>query len=138
VAFTETWYILNYHRSLIADPDYIVREEDLQLKPGAYHRLIQQHPSGSRTMFIGSHAEKVVGMSDEEGLELITELIRHASQPKYFWRAKWNGPGDMVMWDNRTVMHKATMWDGMTEVVRDMRRTSVLDDTKDGHGVQVD
>jgi alpha-ketoglutarate-dependent taurine dioxygenase len=43
----------------------------------------------------------------------------------------------MVMWDNRTVMHRATEWAGSDKMVRDMRRTSVFDDTKDGRGVQV-
>jgi len=85
-------------------------------------------------MYVSSHADKVVGMSDEEGLKLITDLIKHATQDKYFWCCKWQGPGDMVMWDNRSVMHKATEWAGSDKWVRDMRRTSVLDDTKDAHG----
>jgi alpha-ketoglutarate-dependent 2,4-dichlorophenoxyacetate dioxygenase len=88
-------------------------------------------------MYVSSHADRVVGMSEQEGLDLITELIRHATQEKYFWRLKWNGPGDMVMWDNRSVMHRATEWVGSDKFVRDMRRTSVLDDTKDAYGVNV-
>ena len=120
-----------------ADPTYVATEHDLKIKPGAFHSLIQAHPSGRKTMYVSSHADKVVGWSDEEGLKLITELIQHATQPKYFWCLKWNGPGDMVMWDNRSVMHRATEWKGSDTMVRDMRRTSVLDDTKDAYGVTV-
>ncbi len=110
-------------------------EDDLQIKPGSFHSLIQDHPSGRKTMYISSHADKVVGWSDEDDLKLITELIQPAMQPKYFWCCKWNGPGDMVMWDNRSVMHRATEWAGSDKFVRDMRRTSVLDDAKDAYGV---
>lgn len=42
-----------------------------------------------------------------------------------------------VMWDNRSVMHKATEWAGSDKFVRDMRRTSILDDTKDAYGVNM-
>jgi len=101
-----------------ADPSYVATEHDLKIKPGSFHSLIQDHPSGRKTMYVSSHADKVVGWSDEEGL-------------------KWNGPGDMVMWDNRSVMHRATEWKGSDTMVRDMRRTSVLDDTKDAYGVSV-
>jgi len=107
------------------------------MKPGSYHTLIQDHPGGRKTMYVSSHAENVVGWPADEGLKLITELIKFATQDKYFWNCKWNGPGDMVMWDNRTVMHKATEWAGSDKYVRDMRRTSIFDDTELGHGVQL-
>jgi alpha-ketoglutarate-dependent 2,4-dichlorophenoxyacetate dioxygenase len=107
----------------------------LKKKPGSFHTLVQDHPSGRKTMYVSSHAEYVVGQPKDEGLELIAELICHATQPKYFWACKWQGPGDMVMWDNRSVMHKATEFAGSDRVVRDMRRTSVLDDTANAYGV---
>ena len=89
-------------------------------------------------MYVSPHADKAVGMPDKEGLDLITELIQHATQPKYFWCCKWQGPGDMVMWDNRSVMHRATEWAGSNTTVRDMRRTSELDDTNDAYGVAIE
>jgi alpha-ketoglutarate-dependent 2,4-dichlorophenoxyacetate dioxygenase len=122
---------------IAADPTYVASEQELRIKPGSYHTLIQDQPGGRKTMYVSSHAQNVVGMPDEDGLKLITELIHHATEPQYFWSCKWSGPGDMVMWDNRTVMHRATEWAGSDKMVRDMRRTSVFDDTKDGRGVQV-
>jgi alpha-ketoglutarate-dependent taurine dioxygenase len=86
-------------------------------------------------MYISGHVQDFVGMSEKESQELVWELIDHATQPKYFWECTWSGPGDLVMWDNRSVMHKATQWVGNTEIVRDMRRTSVFDDTKYAYGV---
>ena len=50
--------------------------------------------------------ESIVGMEDDEALELIDELMAHATQKKYEYRHKWRY-GDMVMWDNRSVMHQA-------------------------------
>src|SRR5579859_6077378 len=121
----------------IADPSYVATEHDLQIKPGSFHSRIQDHPSGRKTMYVSSHGDKVVGWSDDEGLKLIKELIQHATQPKYFWCCKWNGLGDMVRWDNRSVTHKATEWAGSDKFVRDMRRTSILDDGEDAYGATV-
>lgn len=119
----------------VADPTYIASADELKTKPGSFHTLIQDHPSGRKTMYVSSHAEYVVGQPADEGLVLINELIRHSTQPKYFWECRWQGPGDMVMWDNRSVMHKAAEWARSDKFVRDMRRTSVLDDTQDAYGV---
>jgi taurine dioxygenase len=45
-------------------------------------------------------------MADEEAFRLISELMAHATQPKFEYRHKWRH-GDMVIWDNRSVMHQA-------------------------------
>ena len=51
-------------------------------------------------------SKSIVGMPDDEALDLVAELMTHATQQKYEYRHQWRY-GDMVIWDNRSVMHKA-------------------------------
>lgn len=66
-------------------------------------------------------------MPSEESTELINELLAHVSKPKYRVTVPWQQNGDMVIWDNTSVMHRAT--GGTYEGIhcRDMRRTTVKD-----------
>lgn len=56
-------------------------------------------------------------MPDDEALALIDELMKHATQQKYEYRHQWKY-GDMVIWDNRSVMHQANADYDMKEVRR--------------------
>jgi Taurine catabolism dioxygenase TauD, TfdA family len=49
----------------------------------------------------------IEGMADEEAFDLLDRLFVHATQPRYLYRHKWS-KGDMVLWDNRSVLHQAT------------------------------
>ena len=74
-------------------------------------------------MYISAHAENIVGIPDNEGLDLIWELTNHATQRKCLWEYKWTGRGDSVTWDNRNTMRKVTEWTwNHTDRVRDMRQ----------------
>jgi hypothetical protein len=116
-----------WHSRALAAPGYVAGEHEAKSKPPARHDMVQTNPDGTKTMYIAAHASHVVGMDKEEGFKLIWELIDHATQPKYMLKVNWIGPGDLVIWDNRAVMHRATDWEGQTEVPRDMRRTTVHD-----------
>ena len=50
--------------------------------------------------------EGIEGMDADDGFALIDELYQHATQAKYEYRHQWR-VGDMVIWDNRSVMHQA-------------------------------
>jgi taurine dioxygenase len=50
--------------------------------------------------------QQIAKLSDAQGFELIDELYAHASQPRYEYRHRWQ-LGDLVIWDNRSVMHQA-------------------------------
>jgi len=78
------------------------------LPPPGIHPLVRTHPeNGRRALYLNPvRMEAISGMTDEEALALIDELMRHATQPKYEYRHKWRR-GDWVMWDNRSVMHQA-------------------------------
>jgi taurine dioxygenase len=78
------------------------------LPPPGVHPLVRTHPeSGRKALYLNPvRIESIVGMEDDEALELVAELMAHATQQKYEYRHQWRH-GDMVIWDNRSLMHKA-------------------------------
>jgi alpha-ketoglutarate-dependent 2,4-dichlorophenoxyacetate dioxygenase len=64
-------------------------------------------------------------MPVDEGQALLAELIAFATQPRFVYVHKWQ-LGELVIWDNRCTMHRATPF-ATTGHVRDMRRTTVID-----------
>lgn len=72
------------------------------------HPLVRTHPESARkSLYINPiRIDRLVGMADAQALPLLDELLRHASQPCYEYRHRWL-PGDVVMWDNRCLLHKA-------------------------------
>ena len=118
----EHW--LWHSRMLAGYPD--PTEEERQAKPPAQHKLVQVHPSGRKTLYIAKHASHIVGWPVEEGRRLIGEFIDFATQPQFVRSVAWKQPGDLVIWDNRCTMHRATPFDD-TVYRRDMRRTTVLE-----------
>jgi alpha-ketoglutarate-dependent 2,4-dichlorophenoxyacetate dioxygenase len=102
-------------------------EQERQAKPPSRHRLVQVHPGSKRkTLYIAAHASHIVGWPVDEGRKLIQELMAHATQPQFAGRVNWRGPGDLVIWDNRCTMHRATSFED-TLYRRDMRRTTVFE-----------
>ena len=79
-----------------------------KLPPPGIHPLVRMHPDNHRkALYLNPvRIESIVGMPDDEALDLVAELMAHATQPKYEYRHQWRY-GDMVIWDNRSVMHKA-------------------------------
>ena len=76
--------------------------------PQTVQPLVIRHPeSGRAALYINTgRMEGIVGMAPDEGWALIDQLYRHATQPRYEYRHRWLA-GDMVIWDNRSVMHQA-------------------------------
>jgi alpha-ketoglutarate-dependent taurine dioxygenase len=72
------------------------------------HPIVRTHPESRRkAIYINPiRTEGIVGMAEEEALALLAELLKHSTQPKYQYRHQWH-PGDLVMWDNRSLLHKA-------------------------------
>lgn len=72
------------------------------------HRLIRDHPeTGRPSLFINPiRIEAIVGMAEAEALALLDELLAHATRPEFEYRHVWRA-GDLVMWDNRCLLHKA-------------------------------
>jgi taurine dioxygenase len=89
-------------RKLMALPDAA------KVPDAVAHPLVRTHPeSGRKAIYFNPiRTEGIVGMDDGEGLPLLDELLAHAVQEKYQYRHRWQ-PGDLVMWDNRCLLHKA-------------------------------
>ena len=100
-------------------------EADVEARgPAARHKVAQVHEgSGRKTLYVASHAMGIVGWPRDEGRALLKELIDFATQPRFVLRVAW-GLGDLVIWDNRCTMHRATEFDDIS-YRRDMRRTTV-------------
>lgn len=98
-------------------------EEELASRPPAEHKIAQTHPtSGRKTLYLASHASHILGMPIDEGRALLKELSDFATQRQFVFRHKWTR-GDVVIWDNRCVMHRATPFADL-KYARDMRRTT--------------
>jgi alpha-ketoglutarate-dependent 2,4-dichlorophenoxyacetate dioxygenase len=101
------------------------REEEEAL-PGATHPLVRTNPrSQRRSLYIASHASRIVGWPAPEGRLLLRDLIEHATQPEFVYRHAWR-VGDLVIWDNRATMHRGRPFDD-SQHRRDLRRVTTLD-----------
>jgi alpha-ketoglutarate-dependent 2,4-dichlorophenoxyacetate dioxygenase len=73
-------------------------------------------------LFLSAHAGAIVGWTIPEARVFLRDLIEHATQPRFVYRHVWR-MGDLVMWDNRTTMHRARRFD--RNEIRDVRRTTL-------------
>ena len=92
------------------------------------HPVVRTHPeTGRKSLYISrNRMDHIVGMDRAEGHRLIDELTAHATQPRFVYRHKWR-TGDLVIWDNRCLMHKAN-GDYPEGARRFMRRIIVMGD----------
>jgi alpha-ketoglutarate-dependent 2,4-dichlorophenoxyacetate dioxygenase len=115
---------LMYSRGSLGFLDYS-EEEKAMFKP-VRQRLVRSHPvTGRKSLYLSSHAGAILGMPMPEARMLLRDLNEHATQPKFVYVHKWT-LGDLVIWDNRQVMHRVRRYDDSQP--RDMRRTTVAGD----------
>jgi taurine dioxygenase len=76
------------------------------------HPVARRHPVTGRTALyaVSGSSFGIEGMPEDEAIDLLDELKRHATQEKYRWRLKY-GVGDVVIWDNASLLHSATLID---------------------------
>jgi alpha-ketoglutarate-dependent taurine dioxygenase len=73
--------------------------------------LLKIHPvTGRPSLFIGRHAYGIPGLQPSESERLLESLVADACRPPRTLRHSWS-PGDVVIWDNRCVLHRARPWD---------------------------
>jgi alpha-ketoglutarate-dependent 2,4-dichlorophenoxyacetate dioxygenase len=100
-------------------------EERARFKP-VLQRLVRVHPStGRKSIYLSSHAGRIVGWPEAEAKLLLMDLTEFATQREFTYAHKWQ-VGDLVMWDNRATMHRARPFPH-TEP-RDVRRTTLMGD----------
>jgi alpha-ketoglutarate-dependent 2,4-dichlorophenoxyacetate dioxygenase len=115
---------LMYSRGSLGMHDYS-DEERAMFRP-VRQRLVRTHPvSGRKSLYLSSHAGAIIGMPMPEARILLRDLTEHATQPRFVYVHTWR-PWDLVIWDNRQMMHRVRRYDEGQS--RDMRRTTVAGD----------
>jgi taurine dioxygenase len=83
----------------------IIRADEIP--PPVVHPLVRTHPeTGRKSLFVANYSSGIVGMDETEGRQLIKELLEHATQEKFIFVQRWR-PCDLVIWDNRSLLHRA-------------------------------
>jgi alpha-ketoglutarate-dependent 2,4-dichlorophenoxyacetate dioxygenase len=94
------------------------------------HPLVRTNPvNGRKNLYVGSHAQEILGMSREEGRRILDELTELCTQPQFVYSHRWR-EHDLVIWDNRCTLHRATTFD-KTKYRRKLHRTTVAGTTPD-------
>jgi len=111
-----------YSRGLVS-AELFEAEHAAQVPP-VRQALVRANPAnGRRAFYVGSHACEIVGMSTDEARALIHRLVAAATRPELVYTHRWR-VGDLVMWDNRCMLHRGRPWDeGRSRRV--MHRTTV-------------
>ena len=100
------------------------------------HPLVRRHPvTGRKALYaVSGSSYGIVGMPHDEAVALLDELTAHATQDKYVLRYSY-GVGDVVIWDNASLLHSATLTD--PECARTLWRITVKEPIPLGHAEAV-
>jgi len=90
----------------------VLNEDQEKKMAWVRHPIVRRHPvTGRKALYsVSGSSFRVGGMPDDEAVDLLDELKRHATQQKYQLRLKY-GVGDIVIWDNASLLHSATLTD---------------------------
>ena len=94
-------------------------------RPAKEHPLVWTHRSGRKSLVLGATTDHVVGLPSSESRTLLDDLLAQATEPDRVYRHHWE-VGDVVIWDNRGVLHRALRYDPSSP--RDMHRTTFAGD----------
>ena len=100
--------------------------EEAEILRGAVHPLVRRLPRcNRRSLYLASHASRILGWTLPEGRLLLRELMEHATQREFVHAHEWRA-GDLVIYDNRATMHRARPFDDGAHR-RELRRVTTLD-----------
>jgi len=95
--------------------------------PPVRHPLVRANPvHGRKALFLGAHASHIEGLPLDEGRALLGEVLEHVTGPEFRYRHEWRAH-DLIIWDNRCVLHRATPYDSVRHQ-RLLQRTTVSGD----------
>lgn len=101
-------------------------DEERERFAPAQQTLVRTHPvTGRKSLYLASHAGGIIGWPVPEARLFLRDLIEHATQRQFVYAHEWR-VGDLVIWDNRQVMHRARAFP--VDEPRDMRRTTLAGD----------
>ena len=119
------WHDYSYGRSKI-DPNLVTPEEKKALPPVKQKLVLKSNKFG-KSLYLGAHCSKVDGMGENESTKLLSEIMQYTNDKRFVYSHIWE-PHDLIMWDNRAVLHRATPLEGKVEK-RLMVRTTVAGET---------
>jgi alpha-ketoglutarate-dependent 2,4-dichlorophenoxyacetate dioxygenase len=116
---------LMHSRSLV-DPRAL--NEEMRAELGyAQHLLVRRNPvNGRKSLFVSAHASHIIGWPLDQGRALLKELTDFTTAPRFVYSHSWK-VGDMVLWDNRCTLHRATPFE-LGQHKRLLQRTTVEGD----------
>jgi alpha-ketoglutarate-dependent taurine dioxygenase len=91
--------------------------------PSREHPLIWTRPDGRKSLLVGATTESVVGMPEAEGRDFLDRLLDWSTQPQFVLRHQWQ-VGDLVVWDNTGMLHRALPYDATSR--RLLHRTTLV------------
>lgn len=104
--------------------------EEAARLPGAVHPLVRSFSETPRkSLYLASHASRIVEWPIPEGRLLLKDLMEHAVQREFIHHHEW-AVGDLVIWDNRMTMHRARPYDD-EKYKRELTRVTTLDIARD-------
>ncbi|KAI1757929.1 alpha-ketoglutarate-dependent 2,4-dichlorophenoxyacetate dioxygenase [Xylaria castorea] len=135
------------HSRKLGSPAFFA-DLDPTLFPMTRHRVLQRHePSGRMNLYVGAHLHHIEdslppdanweSRSGEipDSWDLVQKLNAHVTQEKYVVAVPWHDPSDLIIWDNRAVLHRAGPGTFQGKYIRDLRRTTVHDDSPTAWGL---
>ncbi|KAF2965101.1 hypothetical protein GQX73_g8488 [Xylaria multiplex] len=144
------------HSRKLGSPEFFA-DLDPTVAPMYRHRILQKHePSGRMNLFVGAHLHHIEATPEEtasnaevqdetqklgtgkempDSWVLVQKLNAHATQEKYVVTVPWVDPTDLIIWDNRAVLHRSGSGTFEGKYIRDLRRTTVHDDSSTAWGV---
>jgi alpha-ketoglutarate-dependent taurine dioxygenase len=103
-------------------------EEEKGSAPPVLHPLVRTHPeTGERSLYIGMYSSHISELPENEGRALLADLTTHATAPRFLYTHRWR-PGDLVVWDNRCLLHRAVANYDLDKHQRIMMRVVVKGD----------
>ena len=115
------WHDYSYGRSKI-DANLVTADEKKALPP-VKQKLVLNNKKYGKSLYIGAHCSKIDGMNDSESQNLLDEIYAYIDKESHVYSHIWK-PYDIIMWDNRAVLHRATPIKGKVEK-RLMVRTTI-------------
>ena len=98
-------------------------DDELEMMKPVRQSFVRTHPdTRRRSLYLSSHAGNIIGWPMPEARLFLMNISEFATQPRFVYTHQWK-VGDLVMWDNRTTMHRARDYD--ENQPRDMRRTTI-------------
>ena len=122
------WHDYAHSRGKIAP--HLASEREKNAMPPVRWRMRWRNPvNGRDSLYVASHTYAIDGMPNDAAQALLADLIAAATAPGCTWLHRWQ-PGDVVIWDNRAILHRGRPW--ADDKPRHMVRTTISATAADG------